>query len=332
MSETTPFISALAERVLVADGAMGTTLFSLGLEGGGCPELLNVDRPDLVASVHRRFAEAGADIVLTNTFGGTASRLSLHGLQRRVRELNVAAARVARDATRDLGTLVAGSVGPTGEILAPLGSLTHDDAVRLFDEQITGLVEGGVDVVWIETISSLEELAAAVEAAARHELPVTATLSFDTAGRTMMGVSGADIGAFASAHPELSAIGANCGIGPGDAVAACFDASEVAPDVVTIAKPNCGMPLYESDRLVYPIGPEGMDDFAELALRSGVSIIGTCCGSVPEHTAVLRRAVDQHSGGSRPERQEIEQRLGAGGLAQAARRRSSRRERADRSA
>lgn len=314
------FRSALAEgRILVADGAMGTTLFSLGLEGGGCPEFLNVRRPELVGDVHRRFAEAGSDIVLTNTFGGNARRLALHAASDRVGELNRAAVDLARRATDDLGTLVAGSVGPTGDLLVPLGSLTHDAAVAVFSEQIAALVEAGVDVVWIETLSSVAELAAAVEAVSGFDVPAVGTMSFDTAGRTMMGVTGTELAEWAHADGNLAAIGANCGVGPGDAVAAVFDITEAHPDAIAVAKPNCGMPLYETDRLVYPIGPEGMSDFVDLALRSGARIIGTCCGSTPEHIAGIRSAVDCHAGEERPDRAEIEVRLSARPIAAAGR-------------
>ena len=304
------FHSALAERpVLVADGAMGTTLFALGLQGGGCPELLNVDRPDLVADVHRRFVAAGADLILTNTFGGNARRLALHGAAHRVEEVNRAAVELARAAVGD-DVIVAGSVGPTGDLLHPLGALTHDAAVDVFAEQMEALANAGADVIWIETLSSIEELAAAVEAGSLFDLPVSATLSFDTAGRTMMGVSGSSLGEWARSH-ELAAVGANCGIGPGDAVGAVYDITEVVPDAVGVAKPNCGMPLYETDRLVYPIGPQGMGTFVDLALRSGARIIGTCCGSTPEHIRAVRQAVDRHPGGPRPSRHEIEAALAA---------------------
>lgn len=312
------FRSALAEgRTLVADGAMGTTLFSLGLEAGGCPEFLNVDRPALVGDVHRRFAEAGSDIVLTNTFGGNARRLALHAASDRVGELNRAAVELARRATADFDTMVAGSVGPTGDLLVPLGSLTHEAAVEVFAEQIDALVDAGVDVVWIETLSSLDELSAAVEAACRFDVPAVATLSFDTAGRTMMGVTGTELAVWAHDDGNLTGVGANCGIGPGDAVAAVFDITEAFPGTIAVAKPNCGMPLYETERLVYPIGPEGMGDFVDLAVRSGARIVGTCCGSTPEHIAGVRAAVDSHEGGARPDREEIELRLSARPIAAA---------------
>lgn len=309
---TNRFQTALAGgRVLVADGAMGTTLFSLGLEGGGCPEFLNVDNPALVADVHRRFAEAGSDLVLTNTFGGNARRLALHGATRRVRELNRAAVEVAGEATSDLGTLIAGSVGPTGDLLEPLGPLTRSAAVEVFAEQMSALVESGADVVWIETLSSLEELDAAVEAAAFFDVPRVATLSFDTAGRTMMGVTGTQLAEWAVADGRLTGVGANCGIGPGDAVAAVFDITSAAPGTLAVAKPNCGMPLYQTDRLVYPIGPDGMEDFVDLAIRSGARIVGTCCGSTPDHIVAVRAAVDSHRAHDRPDRDEIEERLSA---------------------
>ena len=193
----TTFTDLLADhRYLVADGAMGTTLFSLGLEGGGCPELLNIEEGDLVEKVHRGFIDAGADIVLTNTFGGNRLRLDLHDLGDRVAELNKAGVEVARRAAdlADRPVAVAGSVGPTGELFEPLGTLSHQRGVEVFKEQCEALAGAGADVIWIETISSFEELTAAVEAASGTGLPIAATLSFDTAGHTMMGIHPRDFG------------------------------------------------------------------------------------------------------------------------------------------
>ncbi len=230
----TTFTELLADhRYLVADGAMGTTLFSLGLEGGGCPELLNIEEGDLVEKVHRGFIDAGADIILTNTFGGNRLRLDLHDLGDRVAELNRAGVEAARRAAdlADRPVAVAGSVGPTGELFEPLGTLSHERGVEVFGEQCEALAEAGADVIWIETISSFEELKAAVEAASRTGLPIAATLSFDTAGHTMMGIHPRDLGQWWLGHQEVTAIGANCGIGPGDAVAAAHAIGEVAPTV-----------------------------------------------------------------------------------------------------
>lgn len=311
----TTFETLLATRpVLVADGAMGTTLFSLGLAGGGCPELLNVEHPELVFQVHEQFIAAGADIVLTNTFGGNSRRLALHRLEDRVAELNAAAVRIARQAAEAAGrpVAVAGSIGPSGDLFEPLGPLTHEEGVAVFAEQARALVEAGVDVLWIETISSWQELNAATEAASQFGVPVSATLSFDTNGRTMMGISGTQLGEWwkASPHAPLT-VGANCGIGPGDAVSVALDVTEVAPTAAVIVKANCGMPLYQTDALVYPVGPDRMADYVELAVRSGARIIGACCGSTPDHIAAIRHAVDAGVSGERPSHVEIEERLDA---------------------
>lgn len=314
-------------RPLVADGAMGTTLFSLGLQGGGCPELLNVEQPDLVEKVHRGFIDAGADIILTNTFGGNRRRLALHHLQGRVVELNAAAVEIARRAADQAGrpVAVAGSVGPTGDIFEPLGPLSHAEGVEVFAEQCQALADAGADVIWIETISAFEELNAAVEGALTTKLPITTTLSFDTAGHTMMGISATDFGRWWLEHPQVTALGANCGIGPGDAVAASFDLTALAPAAVTITKANCGIPLYQTEGLTYPIGPDRMGDYVELALRSGTRIIGACCGSTPDHIAAIREAVDAYQPAPRPERDEIEERLEAYHREPAGARRSNRR-------
>ncbi len=309
------FTELLADhRYLVADGAMGTTLFSLGLEGGGSPEMLNIEQPDLVEKVHRSFIEAGSDIILTNTFGGNRLRLNLHRLGDRVAELNRAAVEVARQAASlaDHPVAIAGSVGPTGELFEPLGTLSYERGVEVFTEQCEALAEAGADVIWIETISSFEELNAAVEAAASTGLPYAATLSFDTAGHTMMGIHPRAFGEWWLEHPEVAAIGANCGIGPGDAVAAAHAIWDVAPQAVTIAKANCGIPLYQTEGgLTYPIRPEGMADYVHLALRSGARIVGACCGSTPDHIAAIREAVDGFEAGDRPALDEIQDRLDA---------------------
>ncbi len=315
-------------RVLVADGAMGTTLFSLGLEGGGCPEMLNVEQPDLIEKVHRRFIEAGADVILTNTFGGTRRRLMLHRLEGRVEELNRRAVAIARRAAdlADREVVVAASIGPTGDLFQPLGPLSHEEGVEIFAEQLAAVVAEGADVIWIETLSSFEELNAAVDAATRFDAPVSATLSFDTNGRTMMGLSATQLGEWWQRHEHRPvSIGANCGIGPGDGVAAVFDISAVAPGAVAVTKANCGLPLYETDRLVYPVGPDQMGEYVELAIRSGARVIGSCCGSTPDHTAAIREAVDRGTDGLRPDRAEIEQRLDAHVLSTAPARRTSRR-------
>src|SRR5262245_36908679 len=193
---TNPIDALLAEKgVLLADGATGTNLFAMGLEAGEAPELLNETAPETIAALHRNFIEAGADIILTNSFGGTRHRLKLHHAQDRVVELNRKAAEIARSVADKAGrkVIVAGSVGPTGELLQPLGAMTYDEAVNAFAEQIEGLKDGGAEIAWIETMSAPDEAKAAAEAAIRVGLPYTYTFSFDTAGRSMMGLAPKDV-------------------------------------------------------------------------------------------------------------------------------------------
>ena len=286
-------------RPLLADGAMGTSLFALGLESGGCPELLNIEQAEIIEKVHRSFVEAGSDIILTNTFGGNARRLALHDMADRVAELNTAAVAIARRVADsvDRPVVVAGSIGPTGDLFEPIGPLSFDEAVPVFREQAAALADAGADVLWIETLSSREELFAAAEACRGHGLPVVATLSFDTHGKTMMGVSPQEVAEWA-VELELSAIGANCGIGPGDVVAATLAIVAHSAGIPVVAKANCGIPLYGDGELVYPSEPSTMRDYGDFALRAGATVIGACCGSTGDHIAVLREVIDGHQGGT----------------------------------
>lgn len=299
---------------VVADGAMGTNLFRLGLSSGDAPELWNLEHPERVGSVHRDFVEAGSEILLTNSFGANRYRLALHGAQERVLELNRAAAEVARSTVRgrDRPVLVAGSMGPTGEILEPLGSLAFADAAAAFAEQAQGLAEGGCDLIWIETISSLDELDAALAGAARTGLPMVATMSFDTHGRTMMGTRPEDALAFCRAleHRPV-AFGANCGIGPAHLVESILAlAPAAAPDELLVAKGNCGMPRYDEGAIVYDGTPEVMADYACLARDAGASIIGGCCGTGPEHVRAMADALRTRPRRASPSRDEITRQLG----------------------
>lgn len=310
---TTLFDRLLAELpVLVADGGLGTSLFALGMAPGACPELLNVDIPELVIEAHEGFLEAGSDIVLTNTFGANRRRLALHGLEDRVAELNVAGAGLVRRLAErfDRPIVVAGSVGPTGDLLAPLGDLDHQTAVDVFTEQMEALVRGGVDVIWIETLSSREELEAAYEAARSSGIPVVATMSFDTHGKTMMGFGPDQLAAWSRDQAVLpAAVGANCGVGAGDVVLAVQELAEAGPGAAIVAKANCGLPAYTEGHLQYPHGPETMPDYVELALRAGARLIGACCGSGPGHIAAIREAVDCRRSARGVTREEIASRL-----------------------
>ena len=303
-----------AHPVLLADGGMGTGLFAQGLTTGDSPELWNLDQAEKVEAVHRGFLAAGSDIILTNSFGGNRHRLKLHQLQDRVAELNRAAAAVARRAADAAGrpVVVAGSIGPTGELIQPLGQLSHADAVSAFAEQAQALAAGGVDVLWIETMSAAEEVAAAVEGAMTTDLPVVTTLSFDTNGRTMMGITPeAAVGLFHGLARRPLAFGANCGTGPGQLLATvlALKAAGEAEDVV-VAKGNCGIPEYRHGHIHYSGTPEVMADYARLARACGARIIGGCCGTTAEHLAAMRRALNEPEAGPVPELAAIEAALG----------------------
>ncbi|EDP66509.1 methionine synthase I [alpha proteobacterium BAL199] len=309
----------LAERGhLIADGAMGTNLFALGLETGDSPELWNVEHPDRVATVHRDFLEAGSDIVLTNSFGGSSFRLKLHHAQDRVRELNAAAAGIARRevdahaASTGRRTLVAGSIGPTGELFIPLGALTAEAAADAFAEQAAGLAEGGADVLWIETMSAPEEVLAAVAGGARTGLPIVVTMTFDTNARTMMGVTPVEFANFAQAleHTPV-AIGANCGVGPAELVDTILGITAAAPGAVVIAKGNCGIPQYVEGAIVYNGSPEAMAAYAQLVRDAGARIVGGCCGSTAIHVKAIAEALDGYVPGSRPDLARVTEVLGA---------------------
>jgi 5-methyltetrahydrofolate--homocysteine methyltransferase len=297
---------------LLADGATGTTLFGMGLEAGAAPELWNIDKPENIEKLHQGFIDAGSDIILTNSFGGTRHRLKLHDAHGRVHELNKAAAEIARKvaATADKQIIVAGSVGPTGELLAPLGELTFDGAVEAFEEQMLGLKDGGADVLWIETMSAPEEMQAAAKAAIATGLPYVITASFDTAGRTMMGLLPSDFHSVITEEEKPTAIGANCGVGASDLLSSVLDMTNADPNAIIVAKANCGIPKIQGDEVVYTGTPELMHDYTRLALDAGAKIIGGCCGTSCEHLSAMRTAIDSHERQGRPDISEIESRIG----------------------
>ena len=273
---------------------MGTMLFANGLLFGDPPEVWNLSKPDVIRRIHRGYLDAGSQILMTNTFGGNRMRLSLHGLQDRVAELNQTAAILLRSEVDAAGgdALVAGDIGPSGGILAPLGDLERDDAVKGFAEQAAALHAGGVDVFWIETMSALEEVEAAVEGARQTApgVPIVVTMSFDTHGHTMMGVSPEQAAKDLSALGAV-AVGGNCGLGPAELLPAMVAMHAAAPDAVLAAKPNAGLPVLEGDRGVYRGSPEEMADYARRLTAAGVRIVGGCCGSAPEHLRAMAHAL-----------------------------------------
>ena len=310
--------------VLLADGATGTNLFAMGLETGDAPELWNVDHPDRIAANYQSFVDAGSDIILTNTFGGTHYRLKLHNAADRVHELNVAGVKIGREVADKAGrpVIIAGSIGPTGEIPEPMGSLSHADAVTAFAEQAHALKEGGADVLWIETMSSTQESEAAIEGANQTGLPVICTYSFDTNGRSMMGVTPADM-VQSCAHEDHAsyACGSNCGVGASELVMAICNMRNApgGDKAILVAKANCGIPEYVNGAIHYNGTPEIMARYATMAMDAGADIIGGCCGTSPEHVAAMRQALDGHTKGATPTVEEIESVLGdvsKGGKAQ----------------
>ena len=278
---------------IVVDGGMGTLLQDNGLLDGGAGELWNVDRPDAIRSAHQAYAEAGARILTTNTFGGTRPRLDMHGLGERVHELNAAAARIARSVADEHGALVAGDLGPTGELMAPLGTMDAAEAQAIFEEQLTGLRDGGIDVVLIETMSDLAEAQAAVAAARAvvPELPIIATMSFDTNLRTMMGVRPAEA-VTALAAAGVDAVGANCGRGPEEMEAIAAQMAAARPDgVLLVAQSNAGLPQVVGDHFEYDASPADIARHAEVLHDLGINLVGGCCGSTPAHIAAVTQAL-----------------------------------------
>lgn len=280
--------------VVLADGAMGTMLFNAGLDEGVLPETWNVDQPEKVAGIHRAYLQAGSRILLTNTFGGTRFRFARHGAEDRVVELNQAAARILREVVDESGiqAIVAGDIGPTGRLMVPVGDLEYEEAVDAFEEQTKGLIQGGVDLVWIETMADLEEVRAAVEGVRRvsGEIPIIATMSFDTHGHTIMGVSpqvaATTLGSFGAV-----ALGGNCGTGPDELVMVIEQMRAAAPDAILVSKANAGAPRFVSGRTTYDADPATMAQYALKARQTGAQIIGACCGSTPEHILAMAEAL-----------------------------------------
>ncbi|MCX6048108.1 MAG: homocysteine S-methyltransferase family protein [Chloroflexi bacterium] len=280
-------------RFVLGDGAMGTMLQDAGLTDGGAPELWNVVYPERVSAVYQAYIDAGSNMIETNTFGGTSARLKMHNLQDRVVELNRAGAKLAADIAHPVGALVAGSIGPSGELIEPVGPLTMEEAAAMFAEQTIGLVEGGVDCVVIETMSHLNEVKAAVDGvrSVAPELPIVTTLSFDTNLHTMMGVSPRQ------AVEELAAlgvkvIGANCGTGTDEMEMIATQLAQYRPDgIYLMVQSNSGLPQYANGKIQYEGTPEVMADYAIKMRNLGINIIGACCGSSPAHIAAMRDAL-----------------------------------------
>lgn len=281
-------MAALADGVLVCDGALGTMLMSTGIPVR-CPTEMNLVSPETVLALHAAYVESGAMAVITNTFGGSRTKLEKDGLGERAKEINFSAARLAREAAGD-SRFVMGNIGPLGELLEPLGEMPYEHAVEVFREQADTLAEGGVDFFVVQTMFDLTEARAAIQAAKTTGLPVVATMTFDTGGRTMMGVSPAQaVEALLAAGAVV--VGANCGVGPRETLETLKGMHEANPTIWLAARPNAGVPVVEGGRTTYNVTPAELARFVPGFVEAGARMVGACCGSTPEHTRAIAEAV-----------------------------------------
>ena len=297
---THPLFDRLSAGPVLADGALGTMLYAAGASLDESFDALNISRPDMVLAVHRAYLEAGADLIETNSFTANRFKLEHFGFGNRVREINRKAVRLAREAREITGSsaLVAGSVGPTGRTLAPYGVLSREEVRGAFREQIEALLEGGVDLLILETMGSLDEIAEAIAAAQEiSDLPTIASMTFAEDGRAIDGSTPGDV-ADRLAEMGVAAIGANCSVGPQrllpvvEAIIRRLGERTASPPVVS-CMPNAGWPAHVAGRVIYPSSPEYFAEFSRRATAMGVRIIGGCCGTTPQHTAAMRKAVDE---------------------------------------
>lgn len=296
---THPLFDRLSAGPILADGAIGTMLYAAGASLDESFDALNLNRPDLVLGVHRAYLDAGAELLEANTFGANRFKLESFGLADRVKAINRKAVRLAREAREIAGSaaLVAGSVGPLGRTLAPYGTLAPSVAREAFREQIEALLEGGVDLLAIETIGNLDEMTEAVNAAREAcDLPIVASMTFAEDGRTIGGSSPEEV-AERLLTLGVAVIGANCSVGPQrllPVVEAILHRlrEEEGPVPAVSCMPNAGWPAHVAGRVIYPSSPEYFAEFARRAADAGVRIIGGCCGTTPLHTAAMREALD----------------------------------------
>ena len=276
---------------ILVDGAMGTMLMAAGLEPGAATESWNLSHPEKVLAVHRAYVEAGAEVLLTNTLGGTRLKLARADLGEKVYEANRRGAEIARQAAGE-EVYVLGDIGPSGEFLEPLGTLSREKAVGAFAEQAGALADGGVDGFLIETMSDLEEALAAAEGArqAAPDLPVMCTMTFDARGRTIMGTT-AQQAARALYDFGLDALGTNCGQGPEEMLKVVQAMVAAVPEAILIAEPNAGTPRLVDGVTRFDATPETMAEYARQYAALGVRVIGACCGSTPAHIAAMAKAL-----------------------------------------
>jgi len=297
-----PLLHEIArQRPLVCDGAMGTQLMLAGLEPGGCGEMWNISHPDRILAIQKRYVDAGADCIITNTFGASPIMLTRHGHRSETRTINAAGVRIAREAFADREGFVLGDIGPLGAILEPYGDLPEAEALEAYSEQAAALVEGGADAIIIETQTSLEELGLAIDAAkAAGARSIIASLAYDLSADktfyvTMMGIRPEAAAEFVQGR-GAHIVAFNCGTGldmsAGSQVVKAYRTSSRLP---TMGQPNAGLPILENGKVVYKQTPAEMAAAVPAMIAAGAAIIGSCCGSTPDHTRAIRLAVDQHA-------------------------------------
>ena len=291
---TRAFLERLnAGEVLVADGATGTNYQRMGIALGVPPEEWVFDQPENVLTLHRAFVDAGSEIILTDSFGGTRLRMRDSKYASRAPELNCRAAQLARQAAGEQ-ILVAGSMGPTGLLMQPLGELTHDAAAAAYAEQAAALVEGGVDFLLLETFFALDEALAAVEGVRRaSQLPLVVSFSYDQGTRTMMGLRPSQV-VEAIAPLGVAAIGANCGKSLDAMLQVTQEMAAKKSGRPLWIKPNAGLPRMEGDVAQYDTSPETMAEYALRFIDAGAQVVGGCCGNSPAHVKAIADAVKSH--------------------------------------
>lgn len=295
---THPFVSRLTQKPLLCDGAMGTMIHQRGVPIDACFDELNLSNPKMIVEIHRQYIAAGADVIETNTFGGNWFRLNEYNLGGRVRDINLRGAKLAREAREISGqpVFVAGSIGPTARVVEPIGTTTSSAVRDAFRDQVEALLEGGVDLLMIETVSSLDEMVLAIEAAREaSDLPVVAQMTYADDLRTMGGNRIAEVAAVLK-ELGVDVVGVNCSVGPRHTIDVLKELTVAGgPEMHYSGQPNAGFPMQSGNRVLYPSSPEYFAQYAREAVSLGLAVIGGCCGTTPEHTSAMRSAIDDAS-------------------------------------
>ncbi len=289
-------LKLLDQRILVIDGAMGTMLQEKGLKSGDCPETWNITHPEVVRQIHAEYLEAGADIILTNTFGANSIKLMKFNQQHQTKEINQQAVKLAREAVdiykekHSVEAFVAGSVGPTGEILEPCGPLKNNEAYQSYLEQVEVMASSGVDLIVLETFYNLDEIEIALRAVKENsDLTVFASMTFDDSLKTIYGIS-PEKAVGVLFEEGADGVGANCGSGP-EVLYQILSRMRIITDARLLVEPNAGIPYLENNKVIYPASPEKMADYAEKFAKLRVNIIGGCCGTTPKHIRAISQTI-----------------------------------------